>query len=255
MRKLYIVSLPIGNILDITIHAIEVLKQVDYILCEDTREFIKIASQYNISTRCVSYHIFNEHEIKKHINHLKKGSIALTCDRGTPTINDPGFELIRQARLLDNNIIEVIPGPSAITAACIFNHFNYRYCFIGFTNTLEEYKYISLPCIYFISRYKIKTFLQECLSVFGNREVVLCRELTKIHQEVVCFDLNNIPDREFLGEITLIISGYVSESQNIDTHIEAIKKHTQISNKDLSFIISHFCNISKNIVYKKIKHN
>lgn len=256
--NLYVVSLPIGNIKDITYHAVEILKFVDYILCEDTREFAKIARAYDIKTKCISYHMYNENNLSNHIKNLQSNqNIALTCDRGTPVLHDPGFELLRSwGNLTNYQNIKIIPGASAVTSTATLNPFDFRYTFIGFVSNLSDlkkYKNLEFPCLFFESRHRILNFLKECLKIFGNRRVLLCRELTKEHQEILVFELNNVPIFEVLGEISLIIESAKGPEVSISLLISEIINEISISSRDLSIILSKiFKEKSKNKIYSEI---
>jgi 16S rRNA (cytidine1402-2'-O)-methyltransferase len=220
--KLYIVATPIGNLKDITIRALEILKSVDIVACENTRHSFLLFSHYQIKKKLLSY---NERNKKRRatqiIQLLKNGKdIALISDAGTPGISDPGFYLIREA--IKNKIIVIaIPGPSAILTSLIVSGFpTDRFVFEGFLprqkgrrrKRLKELKSEARTIIIFESPYRIINTLADVLEILGDRKICITRELTKIHEEVmrdfVSNILNILTKREKIkGEITLVIQG------------------------------------------------
>lgn len=253
--NLYIVALPIGNLEDITIRAIRILKEVDLILVEDTREFIKLAKTYDINTKTESFHNFSEKDkTEKIISLLKNGkNIALTSDRGTPTISDPGFYLINKYRKECNfsNVVP-IPGASAsLTAQCL-SPFGSRFLFFGFANNndLEGLKNVKYPMIFFESPRRVDDFLTSLLKVFGNRKILICRELTKLNEEIIECELNNIKKFEYLGEFTIIVEGNNnSDEENIDFLINNLN---EVSTSKLAEVLSTFFKINKKKIYNDI---
>jgi 16S rRNA (cytidine1402-2'-O)-methyltransferase len=211
--KLFVVGLPIGNLEDITFRAIEILKNVDLILCEDTREFIKIASRYNITTKYESFNDYSEKEkTYKVIEFMKKNKqVAIVSDRGTPVISDPGFFLIDEC--LKNNIdVRSVPGASAVTTAMPLSGFGHRFLFYGFVYKFKDLKNfvdISVPLVFFVSPKKIEDFFIKLYEIFGDRKVFIAREMTKIHEEFIYSSLKILSEKisfETLGEFTVIIN-------------------------------------------------
>ena len=217
--KLYVVSTPIGNLSDITFRAIEVLKNVDIILCEDTRETQKILKFYNIKNNLESFFEGNEiRKIDKVISWLLKNKdIALVSDSGTPLISDPGFQLIRE---LKNNNFKVIPipGPSSILSALSASGLpTDRFFFQGFlpkkkgrAKLLLELSLISATIIIFESQFRIIKTIEDIYNSFGNRIVSLCREMTKKFEEIITTDLLSLAEilknKKIKGEIVLLIA-------------------------------------------------
>ncbi|CAM9152826.1 16S rRNA (cytidine(1402)-2'-O)-methyltransferase [Mycoplasma marinum] len=190
--KLYIVGTPIGNMKDITLRAIETLKLVDIIACEDTRQTRKLLSHYEITgKKLIAYHDKNEKNSAKGIIELvEQGtSIAVVSDAGMPVIADPGFEVIRQARAADINI-EVIPGPSAQTTVAAISGLSPKYSFIGFLNPKTGKRKNELSSlgsgtyVTYVSPYKLESTLLDIQEIFGDEtRVFLAKELTKMYEK------------------------------------------------------------------------
>ena len=216
---LYIVSTPIGNLEDITLRAIRTLKEADLIAAEDTRHTRKLLSHYDIHTPLTSYFEGNEaSKLDSLIEQLNSGkNIALVSDAGTPAISDPGFKLVRAS--IEKGIkVESIPGPSAaITALAVAGLPTDQFTFVGFLpdregkmrtklSGLKDYKH---TLVFYVSKWKIEKALAVMLEIFGERKAVLCRELTKMHEEVDRGTLSSIFERigskEIKGEATLVI--------------------------------------------------
>lgn len=218
---LYIVSTPIGNLEDITLRALRVLKEVDLIAAEDTRHTSILLKHYEISKPLTSY--FEGNELKKKefiLSKLQAGEkVALLSDAGTPGISDPGFRLIKSA--IENKIPVIpIPGPSAIiTALSISGLPTDSFLFKGFLShkskkrreQLEQLKEIKETIILYESPHRVKETLRDIFEILGDRDIVLARELTKLYEEVlrgkISEILNKIEARKIKGEITLVISG------------------------------------------------
>ncbi len=198
MGTLYIISTPIGNLRDITLRAIDTLKSVDYILCEDTRVSGKLLKQYEINNKLVSFSEFNEDKkALSVIEDLINGrSIALVSDAGTPLISDPGYKLVRGA-INKGFQIESIPGPSSVISALVVSGLPPdKFAFVGYLPkgqerkekvleaVCESQKSIKSTVIIFESPFRLLKTLESIKKVFGDIEVVVCRELTKIHEEV-----------------------------------------------------------------------
>jgi 16S rRNA (cytidine1402-2'-O)-methyltransferase len=220
MSALFLVSTPIGNLQDITLRAIETLKTVDLILAEDTRHTKILLSQFNITTPMLSYEEYNEHSrIPYVIQKLKDGiNIALVSDAGTPLISDPGYKLVRE--VISQNIqVEAIPGPSSILTALVLSGLpTDKFCFLGFfprktgqqidlLKNLKDHE-ISMTYIFFESPFRLIKTLKVLEGEFGEIEVVVCRELTKIHQEIIKDStsklLSSYAKRSVKGEIVLL---------------------------------------------------
>ncbi|MCM8785732.1 MAG: 16S rRNA (cytidine(1402)-2'-O)-methyltransferase [Candidatus Omnitrophica bacterium] len=218
---LYIVATPIGNIKDITLRAIEILNKVDLILCEDTRETGKLLNYYNIKKTLLSYYReIEKKRVKKVIELLKEGKdIALVCDRGTPGISDPAYILLNEA--YKNNIKVVsIPGPSALTAAMSISGFPLkRVYFLGFLPRKEnekrkifkEFKEKDETVIFFESVHRIEKTMSLLNEIMPENEICVCRELTKIFEEVIRGKVKEVFEifkkGKKKGEFVIIIKG------------------------------------------------
>ena len=261
--ELYIVSTPIGNLKDITIRALSILKNCDLIACEDTRVTKKLLTSYEIkSKKLISFH---EHSSQQKIffiiETLKKGkSVALVSDAGTPVISDPGIKLIKLA--ITNKIkITPIPGASAVTSSLVGSGLSFdKFLFIGFLpnkknqriNLLNEYKKINSLLIFYESAKRIKETIKDMFSIFGNRKCVIAREMTKYYETFYRGDLNEFKNikNNLKGEITIILSSPEKKNEELDINDNEIKKiisftKEKLSTKDLSELLS--------IIYKKPK--
>ena len=227
MSKLYIVGTPIGNLGDMSPRAIEVLGSVDFIAAEDTRVTVKLLNHFDIHTPMVSYFEHNKAiKTEKLLSRLLSGeTAAIVTDAGMPAISDPGEDLVRACR--ENGVeIESVPGPSAvITALAASGLKTGRFCFEGFLSVnkpqrkahLEEIKNEKRTLIFYEAPHKLSATLVDMLAALGNREIAVCRELTKLHEQVWRTDLQtaaeyykeNVPR----GEFVLVISGK-QEEQN-----------------------------------------
>jgi 16S rRNA (cytidine1402-2'-O)-methyltransferase len=269
---LYIVSTPIGNLDDITLRSLEVLKKSDIILCEDTRRSLKLLNHYKIKKKMVSYHKFNEHkELQKVIEYLNQGKIlSLISDAGTPTLSDPGLLLIKTC--IEKNIeIIPIPGPSAITAAASISGFEDKFLFYGFLpktendliKTISSLKNIDYSLIFFVPGIKINFYLKFFKKYFSGRNILIGREITKMHEtfyrsKVSTIKLFKTPQK---GELTIVISKiYINNEagSEVDIIVEAKKYLKKYSLKDVVELISKKEKISKKKVYEtclKIKND
>ena len=262
---LYLVSTPLGNLKDITFRAIDVLKQSDYILCEDTRVSKKLLNKYAIKSNLVSNHKFNEKKnIKKIIEYLKTGKIiSLISDAGTPSISDPGSKLINEC--VENNInIYPIPGPSAVAAAISISGFSDQFFFYGFfpekksvlISDLKKLSEFDCSLVFFSSPKKINKIIPEIKNFFFGRKIILCREITKYYEEYIRKNVNDLElfDKEPKGEITVVISEKIVNKNNSkklsESDMNIIKKMIKkISIKEIIEIISQNKKISKKEIY------
>jgi len=222
MAKLYIVPTPIGNLEDFTFRAINVLKDVDLILCEDTRRSKKLLIHYDIETPLRSHHKFNEHkEIGKVVNKILSGEkIALISDAGTPGISDPGFLAVRTC--LENNIeVECLPGATAVIPALVNSGIPFdKFVFEGFLpvkkgrkTKLEKLGVEERTMVFYESPHKLLKTLKDFSNSFGQeRKVAISRELTKIYEETIRLSLENavklFTKKPPKGEFVIIIEGY-----------------------------------------------
>ena len=261
---LYLVSTPIGNLKDITLRAIEILKQSDYILCEDTRTSKNLLDKYEIKSKLISNHKFNEKKnILKIINYLLSGKIiSLISDAGTPSISDPGLALVNEC--INKNIkIFPIPGPSAPIAAVSISGFSDQFFFYGFfpkkkqklNADLKKLSEFKKTLVFFVSPKKINSIIPELKKFFFGRKILICREITKLYEEFIRKDVDELElfSKEPKGEITVVISEKLSEIKNSQKLSESdkiiIKKMiNKFSTKEITDIIS----INKNMTKKEI---
>ena len=262
---LYVVSTPIGNLGDITLRAIEVLRLSDYILCEDTRISKNLILKYNIKSKLISNHKFNEK--KNVLNIIKvlksKKIVSIISDAGTPTISDPGQIIINEC--IKNNInIYPIPGSSAVSASFSISGFSEKYYFYGFfpqknkelKNDLEFLSNLNSSIIFFISSKKINKAIPQIKKFFSGRKILICREMTKFYEEYIRSNVDDIKIFEKIpkGELTLVLSEKYSEKNFINKLNESDKKNIKkmlktLSIKDITQLISQNKNISKKEIY------
>ena len=271
---LYIVSTPIGNLDDITLRSLEVLKKSDIILCEDTRRSLKLLNHYKIKKKLISYHKFNEQkELQKIIEYLNEGKIlSLISDAGTPTLSDPGLLLIKKC--IEKNIeIFPIPGPSAITASISISGFNDRFLFYGFlpktenelVKTINSLKNLDFSLVFFVPGLKINFYLKFFKIFFLGRDILIAREISKIHETFYRDKLSTIKlfKSTLKGELTIVLSkNYTNNKQILDLDLDIVRQATEYlkkySLKDVVELISKKEKISKKQVYEiclKIKND
>jgi 16S rRNA (cytidine1402-2'-O)-methyltransferase len=262
---LYLVSTPIGNLKDITLRAIETLKKSSYILCEDTRVSRILLDRYEIKSRLISNHKFNESKnLNKIIDLLKSGeTIALISDAGTPSISDPGAILVNEC--VKNNIkIIPIPGPSAVAAAVSISGFSEKFIFYGFlpekikaiTNVFNQISKFNETCVFFVSSKKVNKIIPELKKNFSGRKVIFCREISKLYEEFIRKNVDDLEifNKELKGELTIVISEKKidkNHSQELsESDMNIIKKMiNKLTVKEIAEIISQNKNISKKIIY------
>ena len=243
MNNLYIVSTPIGNLDDITLRAIEVLKESDIIICEDTRRSLKLLNHLKIKKKLISYHLYNEKkQISKIIKYINDGKIlSLISDAGTPILSDPGRLLINECV---KNKIEVVPVPgvSSITSAMSVSGFRDQFLFYGFLpktdnelkkvlNSLENLPYTQ---VFFVPAIKINFYLKRFKNFFSGRKIMIGKEITKIHESFFREDVDkiNLFKTPIRGELTIVISEKVKKSDKFDE--EKISKMARIFFKKYS---------------------
>ena len=261
---LYIVATPIGNLSDITLRALDVLKKSDYILCEDTRTSKNLLDRYEIRSKLISNHKFNEKKnLLKIIDILKLGCVvSLISDAGTPSVSDPGAILINEC--VANNInIFPISGPSAVSTAVSISGFGEKYFFYGFfpekNNKLkadfEKLTNLDGCIIFFISPRKFNRSIKDIKYHFSGRKILICREMTKFYEEYIRVDIDDLQPfkSDPKGELTLVISESLKKNSSIilkESDRENIKKMIKkISIKDITNLISQNTNVSKKEIY------
>ena len=262
--KLTIISLPIGNLKDITIRALEELQSSDLIFCEDKRITIKLLNHYNIKNKLMSYNEHSDRGTREFIvNQIEKGkSISLVSDAGTPLISDPGYKLIKELKK-KNLTVTSCPGPSSpITAITLAGLPTDKFFFSGFLpvkskarkDYLLKIKNIESTIIFFESPNRIVKSLETILEIFGDRNIAICRELTKKFEEVITLKVSeaikNLSSRDNIkGEIVIVIEGEVKKdkSQNLEAILKDALKSMSLS--DAAKEISNYTNFSKKEVY------
>lgn len=259
----YIVPTPIGNIQDITLRAIEVLKSVDLIACEDTRVTQKLLNHYEIDTKCISYHKYNERErVDFFLNELRNGKkIALVSDAGTPMICDPGGVIVKE--LLDAGFsITSLPGACAVTTFLSqIPRENEEFTFIGFIPRGEKQiqelvkTHAGNNLVFYDSPQRILNTLEVIKSIRPEAKISLGRELSKLFEEIITNKIDRVLEHfkgEIKGEIVCMV--YKEENQDdfdLDNKIKALKAKG-FRDKEISVILSELYGLNKNDVYKKL---
>ena len=263
---LYLVATPIGNLEEITYRAIRILKEVDYIGAEDTRNTVKLLNYYNIKTKLISHHEHNIiHSIPKKINLLLEGNnIALVSDAGYPAISDPGFELVKEAIANEINVIPISGANACLDALVVSGIVPQPFIFYGFLDhqdkkkkkELENLKKYQETLVLYESPHRIAKTLKLMLEIFGDREIALCREITKKHEEIIrgkISEVLNIID-ELKGEMVIIVSGNINVIEE-DVFEQTIVEHVNeyvakgMSVKDSIKEVAKLRKIKKNEVY------
>lgn len=269
--KLYIVGTPIGNLKDITLRALEVLERVDVILAEDTRQTLKLLNHYEISSKLISYHKFNEKEkLNEIVEMLKEDkSMALVSDAGMPILSDPGQPLVM--KLIENDIpIEVVPGPTALTTAIVYSNISTdTFVFEGFLpmNSRRRKERLSIiaeeerTMIFYEAPHKILATLKDLYKVVGNRKICLNRELTKLHEERRYTDveslMNQIDEEGIKGEIVFILEGKNMKEDSLEdlvsnkSNVELVKEYIKLGlgKNDAIKKVAKEKGVTKNEVY------
>ena len=262
---LYLVSTPIGNMEDITLRALNVLKESDIILCEDTRRSGKLLSHLQIESTLWSYHKFNEKKVSKNIiESIKKNKIvSLISDAGTPTISAPGMILINKC-IKENLNVCPIPGSSAVTSAVSVSGFSDQYLFYGFltkkknelNNILKSLHNLDYSIVFFIPSPKINFYISQFKKYFFDRKIVIAKEMTKIHEEFIRGKVESIKSlsENLKGELTVVLSEKIKEKNikreiNESVKMEIKKMLKKYSQKDVVEFISKKEDLQKKIVY------
>lgn len=224
--KLYIVPTPIGNLKDITLRSLEVLRSVDYIVCEDTRRTKTLLEHYKIEgKKLISCPAPQEkNKISQILKILEKESVSLVVDSGMPAISDPGYKIVKAC--LDKGIrVEALPGPSAFLTALIGSGLPMdRFLFLGFLpkkgliNYLQKFKNLEVTIIFYESNKRILKTLQAMKEVFGLGQLVIAREISKVYEEYLRGEINEVirilESRQLKGELTIIFSSLFNEHPN-----------------------------------------
>lgn len=269
--KIYLVATPIGNLEDITIRALNILKEVDLIAAEDTRHTLGLLNHFEISKPLISYYKQNEKSKSEMLIQkvLEGQNIAVVSDAGTPGISDPGEEIVKVA--IKNNIEVIpIPGACAFVNALIASGLNTReFCFVGFLSTekrekkekLESLKYETKTLIFYEAPHKLKTTLEIIYEIFGERKIVLARELTKIHEEFIRGNISEILEKVEVmkGEFVILIEGSIESkadiqkskinNQTLEEHYEMYERQG-LEKKEIIKKIAKDRNVNKNEIYQ-----
>ena len=263
-KGLYLVSTPIGNLEDITLRAISVLKKSDFILCEDTRVSKILLNKYDVSSKLISNHKFNE---KKNLSNilelLEKGSIiSLISDAGTPTISDPGTILINEC-IKKNIDIYPIPGPSSVITAISVSGFLDKFYFYGFlpekkkilNNDLKRMSELNSSIVFFISSKKFNRIIPDLKKNFKGRKIIICKEMTKYYEEFIRKDVDTLETSvsNLKGELTIVISHNKFDKKGSQNLSESDKQLINSMIKKLSIKeIINFINRDNTIPKKEI---
>lgn len=267
--KLYLIPTPIGNLDDITIRALNTLKEVDIVFAEDTREAFNLLKYYNINKKIESCHKYSEMKNKEKILRiLKEGkTIGFISDRGTPLISDPGNFIVNE--VINENIpVIALPGATALIPALNMSGLdNERFLFYGFLNSkknsakneLNILKDVEYTMIFYESPRRLKTTLELMLEVFGNRKISIVREISKLHEEIIRDNIENVIKLidDIKGEIVIVVEK--KNNTKLETipsnYIELVKKMQEegYSKKDAVKEVSTKYNISKNKLYEECK--
>ena len=265
---LYIVATPLGNLEDITLRAIRVLKEASVIACEDTRRTVKLLNRYEIRTPMFIFHDYNKLRAGAVLmRRLKEGeSVALVSDAGTPAISDPGYELVREA-ITAGIPVEVIPGPSALISALVVSGLpTDHFAFEGFLPNRKEKRKKALQAladetrtmIFYESPQRVGAFLAEAAEILGDRRACLVRELTKIHEEILRGTLAELAAEiasrgSVLGEITLVVGGaQKTVKMSVEEIVRAALEDASGSSRDFAREISERTGLSRKEVYAEI---
>jgi 16S rRNA (cytidine1402-2'-O)-methyltransferase len=269
--ELFIVGTPIGNLEDITLRALKVLGEVDLIAAEDTRQIRKILNKYSIKNRTISYHEHDEDfKSQKIVYELLSGKdVALVSDAGMPGISDPGYRLVNLAIKQGIEVISV-PGPSALIASLSISGLPTDcFFFSGFLpakkgeriKKLQDYKDYPCTLIFYEAPHRIEKSLQDVLEILGNRKVVIARELTKMHEEILHGSVEELISlltaRQIKGEITLLVEGKKKEKQGNINNIELKDKIEELkkkgfSEKEAMKKVARQLHVSKSEVYREL---
>ena len=272
-KGLYLVSTPIGNLSDITLRAINILKNSDYILCEDTRVSRNLLNKYQIKAKLISNHKFNEKKNIDKILQLLNDDlvISLISDAGTPAISDPGSILVNECI---RNKIDVIPipGPTSVAAAISVSGFSEKFFFYGFfpdkkkkiEEDLKKLSNLDTSIVFFISSKKINKIVPLLKENFLGRKILICKEMTKYFEEFIRLEIDKIDlsDLNLKGELTIVISEINKDKKNLQILSESDKKIinkmiNKLTIKEIVSLVNKDKKISKKEIYNycvKIKN-
>ena len=261
---LYIVSTPIGNLGDITLRALQILKNSDFILCEDTRHSLKLLNNFNIKNKLIPYHKFNEKKsLNKIIQYLNEGKIlSLITDAGTPVLSDPGNMIINECIKNDLKIFTV-PGPSAVSAAVSLSGFGDKFLFYGFLPKTENELIKSLKSldisgyslVFFVPAIKVNFYIKHFKKYFSDRSIFIAREMTKKHETYIRQSIEKITPfkTQLKGELTIVISKKIKKKLLTTDYVkiekQVIKYLKSYTVKDIVELMSKKEKVSKKTIY------
>lgn len=265
-NNLYLIPTPIGNLDDITVRSLNLLKEVDIVLCEDTRVTGSLLSKYGIKKKLISCHEYNEDKVKYEVVELlKEGKkIGLVTDQGSPIISDPGFNVVNE--VIKNNLSVIgLPGATAFVPALISSGiFPSKFLFYGFLNAkdakqvqeLKTLQYFPYTLIFYEAPHRIKNTLNNMYQVFGDRKICLARELSKLYEEYIRGTISEVAEQvdSIKGEIVLIVEG---NTQKVDYNDLDILEHVNLyiedglTEKDAIKKVAKERNVAKSIIYKE----
>ena len=262
---LYVVSTPIGNMGDITLRAIEILKQSEYILCEDTRVSKKLLEKYNIKSRLISNHKFNEKKNLVNVMEIIKSQkiVSIISDAGTPTVSDPGKIIINEC-LKNNYNVYPVPGASAVTAATSISGFSEKYYFYGFfpekekilNEDFEILANLNSSIVFFIPSNKFNKSINILKKFFSDRKILICREISKFYEEYLRYNVSDLRliEKKLKGELTIVLSEKIFKNNTSNYLDESDKKSIKklikiLSIKDTVNLMSKNTKISKKEIY------
>ena len=274
--KLYIVPTPIGNLEDMTFRAIKILQTVDMIAAEDTRHTKRLLNHFDVNTPMISYHQHNENARTEELmtDILKGKSIALVSDAGMPVVSDPGYQLIRSAIKKGIDVI-VLPGANAALCALVGSGLSTEnFLFYGFLprkkgliqTELKKLSKIESTIIFYESPFRLKQTLEEIKQIIGNRNIVIAREITKLHEEYIRGNvteiINWLKSKQIKGECCIVLEGFIKSKERvvdewwqnltIDEHVKYYEKEKRLTHKESMKTVALDRGISKREVYAHI---
>ena len=263
-KGLYIVSTPIGNLEDITFRAIKILRTSDFILCEDTRHSLKLLNKFNIKTKLISYHKFNEKKsLIKIIQYLNEGKIlSLISDAGTPVLSDPGNIIINEC-IKNKHQIFTVPGPSSVSAAVSLAGFGDKFLFYGFlpktenelNKSLKKLDIEGFSLVFFVPAIKINFYIKHFKKYFTGRNIFIAREMTKKYETYYRQSVNNLSlfKTQLRGELTIVISQKIKKeilrTDYVKIENQVIKYLKSYTVKDVVELMSKKEKLPKKIIY------
>ncbi len=263
-KGLYIVSTPIGNLEDITFRAIKILRTSDFILCEDTRHSLKLLNKFNIKTKLISYHKFNEKKsLIKIIQYLNEGKIlSLISDSGTPVLSDPGNIIINEC-IKNKHQIFTVPGPSSVSAAVSLAGFGDKFLFYGFlpktenelNKSLKKLDIEGFSLVFFVPAIKINFYIKHFKKYFTGRNIFIAREMTKKYETYYRQSVDNLSlfKTQLRGELTIVISQKIKKeilsTDYVKIENQVIKYLKSYTVKDVVELMSKKEKLPKKIIY------